>query len=92
MPEKSRKYFFGAIWHEGCKSHFHVPNVYTITVELLSKRFGPFPRNIDHLKGQFPVTGKVFRLEDRVLKTLMKEVHLPVLELQELASEAIISN
>jgi hypothetical protein len=41
---------------------------------LSSERFGPFPRNIDHFKGHFPVTGKFFRLEDKFLKTLMKEV------------------
>jgi hypothetical protein len=83
--DKSRKYFFKANWHEGFISHFHVPHVYTLTVELLSKRFGPFPGNIHHLKGLFPVTGRFFRLEDRFLKTLMNEVHLPVLELKELA-------
>jgi hypothetical protein len=87
FKDKSRKYFFKANWHERFISHVHVPHLYTLTVELLSKRFGPFPSNIDHLKGQFPVTGRFFRLEDRFLKTLMKEVHLPVLELEEPASQ-----
>lgn len=85
--DKSRKYFFKAAWHEEFTSYFHVPHVYTLTVDLLSKRFGPFPSNIDHLKGQFPVTGRFFRLEDRFLKTLMEEVHLPAPELQEPASQ-----
>jgi hypothetical protein len=71
---KSRKYFLKETWHEEITSHFHVPHVYTITVELSNERFGPFPRNIDHFKGQFPVKGKFFRLEDNFLKTLMKEV------------------
>jgi hypothetical protein len=75
--EKSRKYFFKATWHEEITSLFHVPHVYTITVELSSNRFFPFPESLDHLKGQYPVTGKFFRLEDAFLKTLIKEAHPP---------------
>ena len=78
--DKSRKYFFKETWHEEITSHFHVPHVYTITVELSSNRFFPFPKSIDHLKGQFPVTGKFFRLEDAFLKTLIKEAQPPAPE------------
>ena len=80
---KSRKYFLKETWHEEITSHFHVPHVYTITVELSSERFGPFPRNIDHFKGQFPVKGKFFRLEDEFLKTLIKEAQPPAPEPEE---------